>query len=44
MVLPAIDGVRLPGSDLHHLAQLVEHLAYNEGAPGSIPGVMTEGM
>lgn len=41
MVLPALDGVRLLGSDLHRLAQLVERCVYTAEAPGSTPGAMT---
>ena len=43
MVLPALDGVRLPGSDLHHVAQMAERCVYTAEAAGSIPAVMTEG-
>ena len=44
MVLPAPDGVRLPGSDLHHVAQMAERCVYAAEAAGSRPAVMTEGM
>ena len=41
MVLPAPDGVRLPGSDLHHVAQMAERCVYTAEAAGSRPAVMT---
>ena len=43
MALPALDGVRFPGSDLHHVAQMAERCVHTAEAAGPIPAVMTRG-
>ena len=44
MVLPALDGVRFPGSDLHRVAQMAERCVHGAEAAGSIPAAMAKGV